>query len=131
MPSRRVFLKMVGLAAGAVSLIPARLAQAKKVGLKLDKVAELQKVGGWAIVPIKEETVLLIRDGEASIRAMTAICTHKKCKVAYLPDDKRIRCKCHKSFYDLDGKNTDGPAPAPLRQFKAELRGEQIVIDLG
>ena len=45
--------------------------------------------------------------------AMSAICTHKGCKVQ-LQDDKSFICKCHNSHFDADGKVTKGPATKDL-----------------
>lgn len=130
MPTRRFFIKAAGIVTGALAYFPGSLAFAKKVAVALAKVEDLNKVNGWTILEIKGRNVLIIRESETAVRALDATCTHKKCKVAYLPDEKKLRCKCHKSFYDLDGNNTGGPAPKPLAKYPAELKDGRIIIDL-
>jgi Rieske Fe-S protein len=131
MPTRRVFLKMMSLAGAAAALLPGRAAQAKKVGVPLAKYEALKNIGGQVMLEIKGETVLLFRVDDTTVKAVSGICTHKKCKVAYNHDKKKIGCKCHKSHYSLDGVNEDGPAPKPLKKYDATLEAERIVLDLG
>ena len=50
------------------------------------------------------------------VRCMTAICTHLGCTVNAV--ETGYKCPCHGSTYDLDGKNTGGPAPLPLVYYR-------------
>ncbi len=50
------------------------------------------------------------------VRCLTAICTHLGCTVNGV--ETGFKCPCHGSTYDLDGKNTGGPAPSPLVYFQ-------------
>lgn len=50
------------------------------------------------------------------VRCLTAICTHLGCTVNAV--DIGFKCPCHGSTYDLDGRNTGGPAPSPLVYYK-------------
>lgn len=128
--ARRGFIKQLCAVAVAVATFPYRLAQAKKVGLKLSQVPMLAKVGGSALVTIKGQDLLLVRDSAQGLYAINPQCTHKKCQVAYKPALRGLACKCHKSAFKLDGTVISGPAPRALQTFPAELRGEQVVISL-
>lgn len=61
------------------------------------------------------------------VRCMTAICTHLGCTVNAV--EIGFKCPCHGSTYDLDGKNTGGPAPLPLAfyQIYRGASGELLV----
>ncbi|MCH9608525.1 MAG: Cytochrome b6-f complex iron-sulfur subunit [Chlamydiales bacterium] len=50
------------------------------------------------------------------VRCITAICTHLGCTVNAV--ETGFKCPCHGSTYDLDGRNTGGPAPLPLVYFQ-------------
>ncbi len=50
------------------------------------------------------------------VRCVTAICTHLGCTVNAV--ETGFKCPCHGSTYDLDGRNTGGPAPSPLVYFQ-------------
>lgn len=130
MGARRGFIKHVCLMVAAAITLPYRMAQAKKVGLKLSQVPMLGKVGGSALVTIKGRDLLLVRDSTDGVFAINPECTHKKCQVAYKAALRGLACKCHKSSFKLDGTVVSGPAPRPLQTFPAQLRGEQVVISL-
>lgn len=117
------------LAAAGLLLLP-KPALAKKIAIPLDRVPKLNKVGGWMILKIKKKQIMFIRDAQDSIRALSPVCTHKKCLVGYNTDSKKIECGCHKSRYDLSGNVLDGPAPAPLPSYPAELSQGRIIIKI-
>src|SRR5665213_3064724 len=50
----------------------------------------------------------VIRKGE-NLFALSAICTHRKCKLTAEPDHS-FYCKCHGSTFDPAGHVTAGPA---------------------
>ena len=127
---RRSFLKWLTAAAAALVAFPARLAQAKKLAIGLDKLPELAKVGGSASKKILGHPVVFVRDTETSVRAFNPTCTHKKCMVDFKSEDMKFHCKCHKSAYDLDGKVLGGPAPAPLTRFRSKLSGDRVLIEV-
>ena len=127
---RRGFLRTLCAGLAFVLTFKARRAHAKKVGLALGKVAELQQVGGARVLNIKDQKILIVRDSETSVRAINPTCTHKKCEVKYKQNTNTLFCKCHKSAFQLDGTVTAGPAPRPLQTYPAEIQNEQIVITL-
>ncbi len=132
-PTRRGFFGVVATAAAgaaALVLLPSRSAEAKKVGVALADVEALQKVGGSAVLKVKGQKILFIRDSETTVRAIDPTCSHKKCTVKYTASDNQMHCPCHKSAYSLDGKVLGGPAPKPLTTFPAQLSGGQVVINL-
>ncbi|NGX61944.1 MAG: Cytochrome b6-f complex iron-sulfur subunit [Chlamydiae bacterium] len=61
------------------------------------------------------------------VRCMTAICTHLGCTVNSV--ETGFKCPCHGSTYDLDGRNTGGPAPLPLVYYPIHMgvTGELLV----
>lgn len=130
-PERRGLIRALSLGAAAMVLLPWRWAQAKKIGMRIAQMPALQKVGGSAVVTVKGQELLLIRDTATSIRAIDPMCTHKKCKVFYQAASRDLGCKCHKSKFSLSGEVMGGPAPRALRTFAAKIKGEQIIIDLG
>ncbi|MDD5011643.1 MAG: Rieske (2Fe-2S) protein [Phycisphaerae bacterium] len=131
------FLKTIALLVFAVAAIsfafytasPAS-AEGKKVAFSLEKAEKLKTVDGWTILKIKENEILFIRDTETSVRALSADCTHQKCKLSYNPEKKLIECPCHQSTFDLDGKPLSGPAKEPLKKYEAKLEGDKVIVTL-
>lgn len=58
--------------------------------------------------------VFVVRDARG-FYALTSVCTHLGCDVA--PSSGGFMCPCHSATYDLNGANTGGPAPRPLRHY--------------
>jgi Rieske Fe-S protein len=60
----------------------------------------------------RDQGFFLIRKGD-ELFALSAICTHRKCKLSAEPD-RSFYCKCHGSTFDPGGHVTEGPAKSDL-----------------
>jgi cytochrome b6-f complex iron-sulfur subunit len=129
---RRPFLLRSGLSLAALLGLPAIAARAagSKVALPLAKLQPLKSVGGSISLKVKDKLLLLVRDGAASVRAFNPVCTHRQCVVAFNAGENKIKCPCHGSQFDLNGRVIHGPASRPLETYVAELVGEQIIVTL-
>lgn len=69
----------------------------------------------------------VVRKGE-KLCALSAICTHKKCKLT-AEKDHSFYCKCHGSTFDPDGKVTTGPAKRdlPILPVSVDANGQLLV----
>jgi Rieske Fe-S protein len=56
------------------------------------------------------------KDGK--LFALSAFCTHRKCKLTAEPD-RSFYCKCHGSTFDPGGHVTEGPATRDLAMIPA------------
>jgi Rieske Fe-S protein len=131
--TRRGFLARAAalLAAFAASLPFARAALAvRKIAIPLDKVPDIKEVGGGVVLTLKGHKVMLIRKSETAVSAIHPACKHKKCQVLYKAGWNEIRCKCHGSKYDLDGKVQNPPAKEDLNAYPASLEAERIILEL-
>jgi Rieske Fe-S protein len=54
------------------------------------------------------------RDDSGALTAVSPICTHLGCQVAFNPSERTWDCPCHGSRFALDGSVIDGPAVKPL-----------------
>lgn len=79
---------------------------------------EIEAVGQdqGKIVSFNGEDLAVYRDTNNQVTALSAICTHMKCKVRWNAADKTWDCPCHGSRFDIDGSVLEGPALHPLRQ---------------
>ena len=140
--SRRVFFKrstgfigIVSLAstAGQVGCIPST-APAMKAELANDRIVfdtaipELAKIGdGVKIENIDlEYPILLIKNSDSSFVALSTECMHLGCQVRM--QRTVLRCPCHGSVYDLEGKVLNGPTEQPLRSFPMRMNGSRVEI---
>lgn len=66
------------------------------------------------IVRVRSERLAVYRDAEGSYHAVSPICTHMGCQVAFNSIEKSWDCPCHGSRFTIDGSVLDGPATEPL-----------------
>jgi Rieske Fe-S protein len=125
--SRRQFLQTASVAGSALVLGRAAVAQVGETAedapkietvLSLAEHPDLQKVGGYEIVDVGVEKVIVAHT-EAGFVACSAICPHKKCEVEYRVADRQFFCPCHDSRFDETGKVLKGPAKTNLQLFDA------------
>ena len=69
----------------------------------------------------RSQGFFLVRKG-GQLFALSAICTHRRCKLKAEPDHT-VYCPCHGSTFDPAGHVTEGPAKRDLPVF-ATLRTE-------
>ena len=128
--TRRGMFGLLGAAVLAYVAAPLRKAFAavKKMAVPLSKAEKLKDVGGWAVLKIKDQDILFIRETADKVHAVSGVCTHKQCAVGYDPKSNKIVCPCHKSTFDVDGKVLTGPATVDLANYQATLSGDRIII---
>lgn len=76
----------------------------------------------------RDQGFFVIRQG-GKLFVLSAICTHRKCKLTGAPD-RSFYCNCHGSTFDPNGKVTEGPATRNLpvlHSFTNDL-GQLIVL---
>jgi Rieske Fe-S protein len=129
-PSRRSFFASMLAAALALIAWPRTARAARKVALPLAKAEKLQTVGGFMVAKIKDQDLLLVRDGEKSVHAFDALCTHERCALTYDSGSKRVKCPCHNGLFDLSGKVLSGPVRKALPAYEAVLEADKIVLTL-
>jgi cytochrome b6-f complex iron-sulfur subunit len=80
---------------------------------------------GATLVP---EHRLFVFNTPGGFYAVSAVCTHLGCSVAY-QEGTGFACPCHGSTFDAAGRVRSGPAPRPLPRFLLSLsrRGELVV----
>lgn len=121
--SRRRFLALVGWGVvGGVGgilgtamlgfLYPNALKIAPSV-FSLGRPEDVVAAEGRVFLP-EHRTFVEVSRGK--VRCQTAVCTHLGCTVNAV--ETGYKCPCHGSTYDLDGRNTGGPAPEPLVFFQ-------------
>jgi Rieske Fe-S protein len=140
MTSRRDFLCMTATAAAAVctgcALFGSRKADVEveatngEIRLSSTQSSELLNGEGSLLVGIKgtDRKILVVSAKDGRTHAVSAICTHMGCVVAYQKKVGRIVCPCHGSEFALDGGNLKGPAKRPLDRYGLRYKDSTIVI---
>lgn len=126
--NRRDFLqytpRLVFLAATTTSMTACGLFDEKE--MRLGEIEQL-KNKPFHIISFNRKDIFVTQSaGEWVIFSL--ICRHKKCTVAYKPQEEQFICPCHDGIYDKNGKVLSGPPPAPLRRFKHEIRNGELWV---
>lgn len=67
----------------------------------------------------------LINDG-GRLHAVSAICTHMGCRLKPAQGTPGLRCLCHDSRFDTNGRVQSGLAPNPLPRIALRLEGGRV-----
>lgn len=71
----------------------------------------------------------IIRTGQQSFTAFSAVCTHAGCTVNYDPNRDAFVCPCHGgTFSAKTGQVLAGPPPAPLGPIDVQIADGQIYV---
>jgi cytochrome b6-f complex iron-sulfur subunit len=92
---------------------------ANKVTLTDAQKTELGN-NGFLIARLGSERVLLLKDKDQKLKAMSAKCTHEGCTVQFVPADGIVWCACHNGKFAMDGRVISGPPPRPLAAYNVE-----------
>jgi glycine/D-amino acid oxidase-like deaminating enzyme/nitrite reductase/ring-hydroxylating ferredoxin subunit len=81
-----------------------------------DEPLENLPVGAGCIIKSQGEKLAVYRDLDGTLHALSAICTHKGCQVAWNGVERSWDCPCHGSRFNTRGHVLDGPATKPLEK---------------
>ena len=88
---------------------------------------------GSLITRIGSDRVIVLRQKDDKLSALSAKCTHEGCTVQFVKADALIWCACHNGKFSLDGRVISGPPPRPLAAYTVEgsLSGTVTVVKPG
>jgi Rieske Fe-S protein len=98
------------------------------IRLDFARFSELMRPGGNVVgqPPGFADTLVVVRVSDTEAAALSAVCTHRGCTVAF--DTGALACPCHGSRFGLDGAVQVGPATLPLHRYSATLEVDAIVV---
>jgi len=65
--------------------------------------------------------VWIIRTPEGALYAIEANCTHLGCTPQWFADERKFKCPCHGTNFNVAGEVLAGPAPVPLYRVSIRL----------
>jgi Rieske Fe-S protein len=124
---RREFLMLGAAVCAGCSLAP-RGEDAPTGKTRVVSAGDVSQYAGDGVYSgFREQGFFVIRQG-GRLFALSAICTHRKCKLA-AESDRSFFCKCHGSTFDPGGHVTKGPARLDLPALETWLdeKGQLLV----
>jgi menaquinol-cytochrome c reductase iron-sulfur subunit len=103
---------------------------------RLDKLSEGE--------PAQLEYVTIVRDGyieaksqkavwavkqpDGAVTVFAPLCTHLGCGYHWDTTDRRFKCPCHGSVYDVTGEVLAGPAPRALDRLPTKIEEGRLLV---
>lgn len=80
--------------------------------IAVEKLAELADLatGEGKVVKFEGEKIAIYKDEKGKLHALSPVCTHVKCIVAWNSTEKSWDCPCHGARYSVSGEVLTGPA---------------------
>ena len=91
-------------------------------------VLRVEREDGYRTVS-EQRVVYLVREGDR-VRALSAVCTHLGCRVAWHDAERHFKCPCHGGRFTGVGHVAGGPPPRPLDELPTRLEGERVLVQL-
>jgi menaquinol-cytochrome c reductase iron-sulfur subunit len=74
------------------------------------------------------KAVWAVKQPEGGVRVFSPICTHLGCGYRWDDTDRKFKCPCHLSVYDVDGNVLGGPAPRPLDVLPSKVQDGRLLV---
>ncbi len=94
--------------------------------LDVGSVAEIEAKGSRLFRFGREPCIVVASSGK--FHALSTVCTHLGCLVAWVPRSHQLACPCHRGSFDLEGNVIEGPPPRPLTTFPVAVQGDRVVV---
>lgn len=95
------------------------------IDLNDNNYSSLGSAGGSVVV----DNIIVINTGDGFV-ALSSVCTHQGCQVAYNHSNGNLPCPCHGSIFSTSGTVLNGPASSPLETYNISQEGDILTIDL-
>lgn len=71
---------------------------------------------------------VVLQPSPGTFVALSAVCTHLGCVVAWQEQVGEFQCPCHGGRFSAEGQVLGGPPPKPLESLAVALDGDQLKI---
>lgn len=146
---RSFFQRMIGLSAGLIGLglsiplvgyvVSPALRRREQPWVDVGAVADLP-VGqpaqlehlttvrdGW-METTSHKTVWAVKQADGEVVVYSPICTHLGCGYRWEGGEKKFKCPCHGSVYDITGVVLGGPAPRRLDVLPSKIDDGRLLV---
>jgi len=82
---------------------------------------------GW-LEEKQERSLWLVKRPDGTVTAFAPNCPHLGCGYRWFADDRKFKCPCHGSVFDINGKVLAGPAPRPLDTLETQVENGKVYV---
>jgi cytochrome b6-f complex iron-sulfur subunit len=140
--SRREFMLRVGNTAVGVTMVGGGIVTGKFLWPNVVpepqsrfRVGSVEAFAPGSCITDSKHRLFVFRAPEGYFYAVSAVCTHLGCTVAWKPDGTEgrpegvIACPCHGSVFSSKGEVIEGPAPRSLNRFRMTMIDGELFVD--
>lgn len=92
---------------------------------QLDHMTTLRD--GW-METTSHKAIWAVKQADGQVVAYSPICTHLGCGYRWEGAEKKFKCPCHGSVYDVAGKVLGGPAPRSLDVLPSKIENGRLLV---
>jgi cytochrome b6-f complex iron-sulfur subunit len=89
----------------------------------------VDEINPGTVIPFKNGHFYLIRYADGGFLALSLICTHLGCSIAWDSEKDQFVCPCHASAFDNKGNVINPPAPRALDAYKVFIEDGAVKVD--
>lgn len=75
-----------------------------------------------------EKAVWAVKRAGGQVNVFSPMCTHLGCGYRWDGEEKKFKCPCHGSVFDIDGQVLAGPAPRPLDRLPSKIENGRLLV---
>lgn len=96
------------------------------INITTNPYTSLNTAGGFYVD--KTNNIIIARTLTNEYIAVSSLCTHQQVTIDFQANNNRFYCSAHGSAFFTTGAVLNGPAAAPLKQYKTALSGNNLRI---
>ena len=96
-------------------------------GVPVEVSFQQSRIDGWKLSTVKK-TAWVVKEASNNVIAYGPQCTHLGCAYHWDMSAGKFICPCHASYFSVEGKVLDGPAPRPLDRYVTKVVDNRLQI---
>jgi menaquinol-cytochrome c reductase iron-sulfur subunit len=91
------------------------------------KLVQVEQRDGWRKI-VLQKAVYVCRDERGQLFALSSVCPHLGCSIAWRDEENRFVCPCHNGQFTAKGKLLGGPPPRAMDQLESKVEDGKLVV---
>lgn len=75
-----------------------------------------------------QKAIWAVKQADGQVKVFSPMCTHLGCGYRWDGDEKKFKCPCHGSMFDIEGHVLAGPAPRPLDLLPSKIENGRLLV---
>ena len=75
-----------------------------------------------------EKAIWAVKQPDGQVKVFAPMCTHLGCGYRWDGEEKKFKCPCHGSVFDIEGQVVAGPAPRALDLLPSKVENGRLLV---